>query len=58
MVGQWDGKSRGTVFGFKIFIFFLKNFGINSSYALMHLPIPYFCLILRKNVKDFIKKYE
>tara|TARA_B110000261_G_scaffold57105_1_gene67345 strand:- start:80 stop:976 length:897 start_codon:yes stop_codon:yes gene_type:complete len=58
MVGQWDGKSRGTVFGFKIFIFFLKNFGINSSYALMHLPIPYFCLILRKNVKGLNYYYR
>lgn len=48
MATEWDGKSRGTVFGFKVFIFFMKNFGINAAYALMHLPVPYFCLFTGK----------
>lgn len=51
MEETWDGKSRGTVFGFKVFVFFIKNFGIGAAYALMHLPIPYFCLFSRKNVR-------
>ncbi|WP_411766905.1 lipid A biosynthesis acyltransferase [Winogradskyella sp. A3E31] len=51
MAAEWDGKSRGTVFGFKVFIFFIKNFGINAAYALMHLPIPYFYVFSRKNVR-------
>ncbi|WP_179345190.1 LpxL/LpxP family acyltransferase [Winogradskyella ursingii] len=51
MAAEWDGKSRGTVFGFKVFIFFIKNFGINAAYTLMHLPVPYFCLFARKNVR-------
>ncbi|TYC15541.1 lipid A biosynthesis acyltransferase [Bizionia gelidisalsuginis] len=51
MATKWDGKSRGTVFGFKVFIFFIKNFGINAAYVLMHLPVPYFCLFSRKNVR-------
>jgi len=51
MATEWDGKSRGTVFGFKVFIFFIKKFGINAAYALMHLPVPYFCLFSRKNVR-------
>ena len=51
MAAEWDGKSRGTVFGFKVFVFFIKNFGIRAAYALMHLPIPYFCLFSRKNVR-------
>ena len=45
----WDGKSRGTVLGFKVFVFFIKHFGINAAYALMHLPVPYFCIKERKN---------
>ena len=48
---EWDGKSRGTVLGFKIFIFFIKHFGINAAYLLMHLPVPYFCLFSGKNVR-------
>lgn len=51
MAAEWDGKSRGTVFGFKVFVFFIKNFGIKAAYALMHLPIPYFYLFSRKNVR-------
>ena len=51
MAADWDGKSRGTVLGFKIFIFFIRNFGITASYALMHLPVPYFCLFSGKNVR-------
>lgn len=51
MAAEWDGKSRGTVFGFKVFVFFIKNFGINAAYTLMHLPVPYFCLFSRKNVR-------
>lgn len=51
MATEWDGKSRGTVFGFKVFVFFIKNFGIQAAYNLMHLPVPYFCLFSRKNVR-------
>lgn len=51
MAAEWDGKSRGTVLGFKIFIFFIKHFGINAAYMLMHLPVPYFCLFSGKNVR-------
>lgn len=47
----WTGKSRGTVFGFKVFVFFIRNFGVRAAYALMHLPIPYFCLFARENVR-------
>ena len=51
MAAEWDGKSRGSVFGFKVFVFFIKNFGVNAAYALMHLPVPYFCLFSGKNVQ-------
>ncbi len=41
-MAEWTGKSRGTVFGFKVFVFFIKNFGIKAAYWLTALPIPYF----------------
>lgn len=50
-MAEWDGKSRGTVLGFKVFVFFIKNFGIKAAYALMHLPVPYFCFFSGKNVQ-------
>lgn len=51
MAAEWDGKTRGTVFGFKVFIFFIKHFGVNAAYLLMHLPVPYFCIFERKNTQ-------
>jgi predicted LPLAT superfamily acyltransferase len=51
MATEWDGKSRGSVFGFKVFVFFIKHFGVKSAYTLMHLPVPYFCLFSGKNVQ-------
>lgn len=51
MATEWDGKSRGTVFGFKVFVFFIKYFGIQAAYNLLHLPVPYFCLFSRRNVR-------
>ena len=47
----WTGKSRGSVAGYKVFVFFIQKFGIRAAYALMHVPIPYFCLAVRNNTK-------
>lgn len=39
---QWDGKTRGGVTGHKIFVFFIKNFGISFSYFFLKLVAVYF----------------
>lgn len=51
MATEWDGKTRGTVFGFRVIIFFIKYFGVNAAYLLIYLPAPYFWLFARKNSK-------
>src|SRR5690606_13108950 len=43
MAADWQGKSRGTVFGYKIFVFCMKNFGISSAYFLLYIVAFYFC---------------
>jgi len=43
-MAKWKGQSRGSVFGFKVFVFFIKNFGLKASYVLLSLPVPYFVL--------------
>jgi len=43
-MAKWKGQSRGSVFGFKVFVFFIKNFGLKASYILLSLPVPYFVL--------------
>ncbi len=34
-MAQWEGKAKGTPLGYKIFIFFIKNFGINAAYTIL-----------------------
>ncbi|WP_299529944.1 lipid A biosynthesis acyltransferase [Ulvibacterium sp.] len=51
MATEWEGKSRGTVLGYKIFIFFIKKLGIRASYFLLYFVILYFCLFSWKNTK-------
>ncbi len=41
-MAQWDGKSRGVVLGYKIFIFFIQNLGIRSAYFILYFVAFYF----------------
>ncbi len=43
-MAQWKGKSRGTVFGYQIFIFFIKRIGISAAYVLLYFVAFYFLL--------------
>ena len=47
-MSQWDGKSRGAVLGYKIFTFFIQNFGVKAAYLLLYLVALYFFLFSRK----------
>ncbi|WP_438710418.1 LpxL/LpxP family acyltransferase [Aquimarina muelleri] len=43
MTTEWKGKSRGTVLGYKIFVFFIKKVGLNSAYFILYFVSLYFC---------------
>lgn len=43
MAAEWKGKSRGTVLGYRIFIFFIKNLGLPASYFLLYFVALYYC---------------
>lgn len=51
MATEWEGKSKGTVLGYKIFIFFLKNFGIGASYFLLYFVAFYYCFFSGDNAR-------
>ena len=44
MAADWQGKSRGTVLGYKIFVFFMKNLGLRAAYFILYFVAAYFCL--------------
>ncbi|MBU2938215.1 lipid A biosynthesis acyltransferase [Lacinutrix sp. C3R15] len=51
MTAEWQGKSRGTVFGYKIFVFCMKNFGISSAYFILYFVAFYFCFFASDSTK-------
>ena len=48
-MAQWDGKSRGTVLGYKIFVFFIKKVGIKSAYFILYFVAAYYFIFLKKS---------
>lgn len=52
MAAEWEGKSRGTLLGYKIYIFFLRTFGISAAYFLLRIVICYYVLFSPKSNKD------
>jgi len=51
MAAQWQGKSRGTVLGYKIFVFCMKNFGIGFAYFILYFVAFYFCIFALTSTK-------
>lgn len=50
-MAKWDGKSRGTVLGYRIFVFFIKKVGIKSAYFILYFVAAYYFLFLKKSNK-------
>ncbi len=61
---EWDGKTRGGVTGYKIFVFFIKYFGISFAYFFLKLVAIYFLFFSPKAYKaiffyfNTIQKYS
>ena len=50
-MAQWEGKSKGLVLGYRIFIFFIKNIGIRAAYLLLVPVSLYFFIFAPKGSK-------
>ncbi|WP_298474497.1 lipid A biosynthesis acyltransferase [uncultured Maribacter sp.] len=42
MAKKWEGKSKGTVLGYKIFVFFIKFLGLSSAYFILNFVVVYY----------------
>lgn len=51
-MSEWDGKSKGNVLGYKIFVFCIRNLGIRASYFVLYFVAAYYFLFLRKTNRD------
>lgn len=52
MATEWKGKSRGSVLGYKIFVFCIKKLGVRSAYFILYFVAAYFCLFARNSTKS------
>jgi predicted LPLAT superfamily acyltransferase len=52
---EWSGKSRGGSFGYKFFIFMIRQFGVRAAYAFLSLVVIYFIPFAFKSTKAIWK---
>jgi len=48
-MSEWDGKSKGTVLGYRIFVFFISKVGIQSAYFILYFVAAYYFIFLTKS---------
>lgn len=48
-MSKWDGKSRGTLLGYKIFVFCIRKLGIKAAYVVLYFVASYYFLFLKKS---------
>ncbi len=51
-MAKWEGKSKGTVFGHKIFVFILNHLGLKLAYIILRFVALYYFLFARKSNKN------
>lgn len=49
MATEWEGKSKGTLLGYKLYIFFLSTFGIGTAYFILRFVVTYYFLFSFKS---------
>ncbi len=55
---SWEGKTRGGVLGYKIFVWVLKYAGLPFAYFLLCFVTAYFVITLRKAVRPIYRFYS
>lgn len=54
----WQGKSRGTPIGYRIFVAILKNFGVAPAYLLLRFVSFYYFLVSHKSSRAIFSLYR
>lgn len=58
MGSDWEGKSKGSVFGYRIFVFLMKTFGITAAYSLLFFVVFYYCIFTPSNTKSIFYYFQ
>lgn len=51
-MAQWEGKSKGTVFGYRIFVFLIRKLGVRSAYFVLYFVAAYYFLTQKRSNRD------
>jgi predicted LPLAT superfamily acyltransferase len=54
----WQGKSRGNKWGYSIFVWVLRNFGVSPAYLLLRLVVLYFFLFSYNTSRHLFSFYH
>ena len=54
----WTGKSKGSVFGYRIFVFFIRNFGLGSAYFILYFVAAYYYFFSINSTKSIYYYYH
>lgn len=57
-MASWTGKSKGNVLGYKIVVFFLRVFGLSSTYFLLKIISFYYYLFAGEPKKHMLDFYQ
>lgn len=52
MSETWDGKTKGGLTGYKIFVFLIRKFGLNAAYFLLFFVVFWFVIFSRQASKS------
>lgn len=58
MSEKWDGKSKGSLWGYKFFIFCIKSLGVRFSYFFCFFVASYFVFFAKKQRTGLIQFYK
>ncbi len=60
-MAEWEGKSKGTPLGYKIFIFIINKIGTTAAYLLLYPVVAYYVLFSTKSnraIKQYFSKLK
>lgn len=58
MEKKWDGKTKGSLWGYRFFVFIIKFFGVRTSYFFCFWVAGYFILFAKKQRKGLMSFYQ
>lgn len=58
MEEKWDGKTKGSLWGYRFFVFCIRTFGLNFSYLFSYFVSIYYVLFSRDQRNGLMKFYK